>query len=157
MKERLKKYAVNGDPFYDGLAITMDAMLLGIDRFIEQGRKNNSTCTTCSTRLKKEIASLARLRNGPPQTAYDMMMFVWLYFFWSEHLDGVQCRSLTELDVFLTPYYDADVAMGRTTEAEFREQLKHFLWQWGSIANYWNQPVGFGECLIACGLSRRGT
>ena len=144
MKDRLKKYAVKGDPFYDGLAITMDAMLLGIDRFIEQGRKNNSKCTTCSTRLKKEIASLERLRSGPPQTAYDMMMFVWLYFFWSEHLDGVQCRSLTELDVFLTPYYDADIAAGRTTEVEFREQLKHFLWQWGSIANYWNQPVGFG-------------
>ena len=73
-----------------------------------------------------------------------MMMFVWLYFFYSEHLDGIQCRSLSELDVFLTPYYDADIAAGRTTEAEFREQLKHFLWQWGSVNNYWNQPAGFG-------------
>ena len=162
MKARLEKYAVKGDPFYEGLKIAMDAMLGGIDRFIDQGRKNiqlftndnchncsqiantNSTRSTRSTRLKKEIACLERLRNGPPQTAYDMMMFVWLYFFWSEHLDGIQCRSLTELDVFLTPYYDADIAAGRTTEAEFREQLKHFLWQWGSVANYWNQPVGFG-------------
>ena len=88
--------------------------------------------------------SLERLRAGAPVTAYDVMMFVWLYFFYSEHLDGIQCRSLTELDVFLTPYYDADIAAGRTSEAEFREQIKHFLWQWGSIANYWNQPVGFG-------------
>ncbi|MBQ6337873.1 MAG: hypothetical protein IJI36_01900 [Kiritimatiellae bacterium] len=162
MKMRLEKYAVAGDPFYEGLRIAMDAILAGIDRFIEQGKKNlgsftndnchncsqianiNSTRSTCSTRLKKEIACLERLRSGPPQTAYDMMMFVWLYFFWSEHLDGIQCRSLTELDVFLTPYYDADVAAGRTTEAEFREQIKHFLWQWGSIANYWNQPVGLG-------------
>ena len=144
MKARLEKYAVNGDPFYEGLRIAMDAMLKGIDRFIEQARKNNSTRSTCSTRLKKEIACLERLRNGPPQTAYDMMMFVWLYFFWSEHLDGIQCRSLTELDIFLTPYYDADIAAGRKTEEEFREQIKHFLWQWGSVANYWNQPVGFG-------------
>ena len=171
MKARLEKYAVKGDPFYDGLAITMDAMFVGIDRFVAQGKKrlleishgdteaqrgnnnlcvsaplreNDSTRSTCSTRLKKEIACLERLRNGPPETAYDMMMFVWLYFFWSEHIDGIQCRSLTELDVFLTPYYDADIAAGRTTEAEFREQLRHFLWQWGSIANYWNQPVGLG-------------
>ena len=151
MKARLEKYAVKGDPFYDGLAIAMDAMLKGIDRFIEQGKKNlelsanaNSTRSTCSTRLKNEMACLERLRNGPPETAYDAMMFVWLYFFCSEHLDGIQCRSLTELDVFLTPYYDADIAAGRTTEAEFREQLKHFLWQWGSVANYWNQPVGLG-------------
>ena len=144
MKARLEKYAVKGDPFYDGLQIAMDAMFAGIDRFVEQGKKNIPTCSTCSTRLNKEVASLERLRNGPPQTAYDAMMFIWLYFFWSEHLDGIQCRSLTELDVFLTPYYDADVAAGRTTEAEFREQLKHFLWQWGSVNNYWNQPVGFG-------------
>ena len=171
MKARLEKYAVKGDPFYEGLAIAMDAMLAGIDRFVAQGKKrlleishgdtgaqrgnnnlcasaplreNNSTRSTCSTRLKKEVACLERLRNGPPRTAYDVMMFIWLYFFWSEHIDGIQARSLTELDVFLTPFYDADLAAGRTTEAEFREQLKHFLWQWGSIANYWNQPVGFG-------------
>ena len=166
MKARLEKYAVKGDPFYEGLKISMDAMLRGIDRFIEQGRKNlkvgeNSsssrkkeefhsptpTLTSNSksaARLKKEVACLERLRNGPPETAYDMMMFVWLYFFWSEHLDGIQCRSLTELDVFLTPYYDADIAAGRTTETEFCEQIKHFLWQWGSVANYWNQPVGLG-------------
>ena len=150
MKARLEKYAVKGDPFYDGLAIAMDAMLKGIDRFIEQGRKNkcrieNGECKIVDVdRLGKEIACLERLRGGPPETAYDMMMFVWLYFFYSEHLDGIQCRSLTELDVFLTPYYDADIAAGRTTEAEFREHLKHFLWQWGSVANYWNQPVGLG-------------
>ena len=163
LKKRLEKYAVAGDPFYEGLKIAMDAMLAGLDRFIAQGKKRLANCSAVETaalhkggadmgsrhlggaeRLAKEIACLERLRNGPPQTAYDMLMFVWLYFFWSEHLDGFQCRSLTELDVFLTPYYDADIAAGRTTEAEFREHLKHFLWQWGSISNYWNQPVGLG-------------
>ena len=144
MKARLEKYAVEGEPFYGGLAIAMDAMLGGIDRFIMQGRKNLAKAPESHFRLEKEIECLERLRKGPPQTAYDMMMFVWLYFFWSEHLDGVQCRSLPELDVFLTPYYDSDIAAGRTTEAEFREQVKHFLWQWGSVANYWNQPAGFG-------------
>jgi formate C-acetyltransferase len=148
MKARLEKYAVENDPFYESNRIAMDAMLAGIDRFVAQGKKQLSNCLQgpprATKRLEKEIACLERLRNGPPQTAYDMMMFVWLYFFWSEHLDGLQCRSLSELDVFLTPYYEADVAAGRTTEAEFREQLKHFIWQWGSVANYWNQPAGFG-------------
>ena len=164
MKARLAKYAVKGDPFYESLTIAMGAILSGIDRFIEQGRKNlkvgasssssrkeeefrspaQNSNSKAAARLKKEIACLERLRSGAPQTAYDMMMFVWLYFFYSEHLDGIQCRSLTELDVFLTPYYDADIAAGRTTEAEFREQLRHFLWQWGSVNNYWNQPVGLG-------------
>ena len=143
MKERLGQCAVKGDSFYDSCAIAMDAMLAGIDRFIAQGKKNLAA-NPGSVRLAREVDSLERLRAGAPVTAYDVMMFVWLYFFYSEHLDGIQCRSLTELDVFLTPYYDADIAAGRTSEAEFREQLKHFLWQWGSIANYWNQPVGFG-------------
>ncbi len=174
LKTRFVKYAVPGDPFYDGLEIAIDALFGAIDRFIAQGRKRLRGPASLSApwglsgdlselsrgatlrgeaplraegplnRLKSEIACLERLRNGAPQTAYDVMMFVWLYFFFSEHLDGIQCRSLTELDVFLTPYYDADIAAGRTTEAEFREQLKHFLWQWGSVSNYWNQPVGFG-------------
>lgn len=155
MKARLAKYAVKGDPFYESLTIAMGAILSGIDRFIEQGKKNvtrsrlrpqsdEGKASRATGRLEKEVACLERLRSGAPQTAYDMMMFVWLYFFYSEHLDGIQCRSLTELDVFLTPYYDADIAAGRTTEAEFREQLRHFLWQWGSVNNYWNQPVGLG-------------
>ena len=143
MKDRLERYAVKDDPFYEGLRIAMDAMLAGIDRFIAQGRRNLAAHPG-APRLEKEIACLERLRNGPPQTTYDMMMFVWLYFFYSEHLDGIQCRSLTEIDVFATPYYDADIAAGRTTEAEFREQFRHFLWQWGSVNNYWNQPIGLG-------------
>ncbi len=161
------------DPFYASCVIAMDAILSGIDRFIAQGKQNlaredlatkntkphkensassaslrlcveNNPAPHRTRRLEKEIACLERLRSGAPQTAYDMMMFVWLYFFFSEHLDGIQCRSLTELDVFLTPYYEADLAAGRTTEAEFREQLRHFLWQWGSAANYYAQPIGFG-------------
>ena len=145
MKARLSAIAGPGgmdDPFYESCAIAMDAVLAGIDRFIAQAVKKDGA--SHSPRLAKEIACLRRLRSGPPQTAYDMMMFVWLYFFFSEHADGIQCRSLTELDVFLAPYYEADVAAGRTTEAEFREQLRHFLWQWGSAANYYAQPIGFG-------------
>ena len=161
------------DPFYASCFIAADAILSGIDRFIAQAKQNlvredlatkntkthkensassaslrlcveNNPALHRKQRLEKVIACLERLRSGAPQTAYDVMMFVWLYFFFSEHLDGIQCRSLTELDVFLTPYYDADIAAGRTTEAEFREQIRHFLWQWGSVSNYWNQPVGFG-------------
>ena len=135
------------DPFYESCAIAMDALLAAIDRFIAQGRKRLGDLpaeTPPSRRLAQEIACLERLRDGPPQTAYDMLMFVWIYFFHSEHLDGIQCRSLTELDVFLAPYYEADLAAGRTTEAAFREQLRHFFWQWGSVANYYAQPIGFG-------------
>ena len=150
MKSRLESHAKKGDPFYEGLGIAMDAILHGVDRFIVQAKRNLARHGE-SIRLKEEITCLERLRNGPPQTAYDVLMFVWLYFFCSEHLDGVQCRSLSELDVLVTPFYEADIKAGRTTEECFREQLRHFLWQWGSISNYWNQPIGLG------GTRRDGT
>ena len=154
LKARLEKYAgarnaAGGydDPFYEGLRVAIDGVFAGLDRFIAQGEKNlkgEIAVAGGRERLEKEVASLKRLRAGIPETAYDLLMFIWLYFFFSEHMDGIQCRSLTEIDVFLEPYYKADLAAGRTTEAELREQLKHWLWQWGSIANYWNQPVGLG-------------
>ena len=56
----------------------------------------------------------------------------------------MQCRSLSIIDHTLWPFYRADLAAGRTTEAEFREQFRHFLWQWGSINNYWGQPITMG-------------
>ena len=133
------------DPFAESVRLTADAVLGLLDRFVTVGeRRLVSASGDGRVRLEKEIAALKRLRKGPPETAYETMLFIWIYFFCSEHLDGIQCRSLTELDVFLTPYYEADLAAGRTTEAEFRAQLKHFFWQWGSVANYWNQPIGLG-------------
>ena len=53
MKARLEKYAVKGDPFYEGLQIAMNAMLKGINRFIEQGRKN---LTRSSRRTRRRLS-----------------------------------------------------------------------------------------------------
>ena len=149
MRRRLDRYAGSEDPYYRALIMTADAMLHGIDRFVGQGERRLAGLAADERqerkdRLGKEIASLKRLREGAPRTAYDVLLFLWLAFMYEEHFDAYQCRSLTELDVTLTPYYRADLAAGRTTEAEFREQLRHFFWQWGSIANYWNHPIGLG-------------
>ena len=133
------------EPRYRAVSGVSQATLRLIDRFIAQGeceveKRGGGT----RKRLLKQVESLKRLRAGPPQTAHDAMMFIYLYFFCSEHFDVIQCRSLSIIDVVLWPYYQADLAAGRTTEAEFREQFKHFLWQWGSVDNYWGQPVTMG-------------
>ena len=122
----------------------------------------NSTRSTCSTRLnnpensvnpvkkeqtywlEKEIASLERLRVGPPQTLFDVMEFTMVYFILSEPLNYFQVRTFDNIDVRWWPYYQADLAAGRTTEAEFREEFRHFLWQFGSIDNYWGHPMYLG-------------
>ena len=94
--------------------------------------------------LEKEIASLERLRVGPPQTVFDVMEFTMVYFILSEPLNYFQVRTFDNIDVRWWPYYQADLAAGRTTEAEFREDFRHFLWQFGSIDNYWGHPMYLG-------------
>lgn len=123
------------------VGIVSEATLRLLDRFVAYGAAHDDGR---SPRLRRQVEGLRRLRAGPPQTAYDALLFIYLYFVCSEHLDVVQCRSLSILDVVLWPLYRADLAAGRTTEAEFREQFRHFLWQWGSIDNYWGQPATLG-------------
>ena len=123
------------------VGIVSEATLRLLDRFVAYGAAHDDGR---SPRLHRQVEGLKRLRAGPPQTAYDALLFIYLYFVCSEHLDVVQCRSLSILDVVLWPLYRADLAAGRTTEAEFREQFRHFLWQWGSIDNYWGQPATLG-------------
>ncbi|HOE60160.1 MAG TPA: pyruvate formate lyase family protein [Kiritimatiellia bacterium] len=143
MRDRVDAHD-DGTPFYRSLRITADASIRLIERFAAQARKRLGTADGKSSRLVKQIAALDQLAKGPPQTAYEVLLFIDLYFFMCEHLDAMQCRSLSIIDRNLWPYYQADLAAGRTTEAEFREQFRHFLWQWGSVDNYWGQPVTMG-------------
>ena len=129
------------EPRYRAVGIVSEATLRLLDRLVAYGAAHDDGA---SPRLRSQVACLRRLRAGPPQTAYDALMFIYLYFVCSEHFDVIQCRSLSILDVVLRPYYEADLAAGRTTESEFREQFRHFLWQWGSIDNYWGQPATLG-------------
>ena len=128
-------------PRYCAVSEVSQATLRLIDRFIAYGEAHAGAD---DVRMRRQVESLRRLRVGPPRTAHDAMMFIYLYFVLSEHYDVIQCRSLSIVDQTLWPYYRDDLAAGRTTEAEFREQFKHFLWQWGSIDNYWGQPVTMG-------------
>ena len=134
-------------PYYRAGLTVIDAGLDLVARYERQAQKELDSGRWTGhrrARLEREVASLRRLRTGAPETAYDAMMFIWVYFFASEHLERMQVRSLSNLDVCLKPFYEADLAAGRTTEVEFREQLRHFWWQWGSIDNYWCQPVSIG-------------
>ena len=148
MKARLLANWKEGKPYYCAERIAAEGIERLLDRLIAQGTSRLSSPVPCpqarAVRLSRQVESLRRLRNGAPETAYDVMQFIYLYFVLSEHFECVQARSLSIIDRTLWPYYERDLAAGRTTEAEFREQFRHFLWQWGSIDNYWGQPVTMG-------------
>lgn len=137
MAERLAQYD-DGREYYKARRFALDGVLRLLDRLIAKGK------TVTGTRAAAQTASLERLRKGPPVTALDALVFIYLYWSICEKFDVMQVRTLGNLDRLLAPYYRADRAAGLTDEATFRNQLEHFWWQWGSIDNYWGQPVYFG-------------
>ena len=150
MKARVDSYAKD-TPFYRAEKRAAAAMMRFLDRLIAEGKNElekvsrRDAETQRETKwLEKEIASLERLRVGPPQTVFDIMEFTMVYFILSEPLNYFQVRTFDNIDVRWWPYYQADLAAGRTTEAEFREEFRHFLWQFGSIDNYWGHPMYLG-------------
>ena len=146
MRERLMRHW-RDDEFHRTRLAAADAVLRLLDRLIAQGEKKAKSKAEVEgrrARLEKQIASLKRLRNGAPQTVLDAMNFIYLYWVMSEEFESIQVRTLGNLDRLLTPYYRTDLKAGRTTEAEFREQFRHFWWQWGSMDYYWGQPTYFG-------------
>ena len=147
MKARVDSYTQD-TPFYRAEKRAAAAMMRFLDRLIATAKAHPDAG---SPWMKKEIASLERLRVGPPQTVFDIMEFTMVYFILSEPLNYFQVRTFDNIDVRWWPYYQADLAAGRTTEAEFREEFRHFLWQFGSIDNYWGHPIYLG------GTNRDGT
>ena len=150
MKARVDSYT-SDTPFYRAEKRAAAAMMRFLDRLIAEGKNElekvsrRDAETQRETKwLEKDIASLERLRVGPPQTLFDVMEFTMVYFILSEPLNYFQVRTFDNIDVRWWPYYQADLAAGRTTEAEFREEFRHFLWQFGSIDNYWGHPMYLG-------------
>ena len=124
--------------YFEGIRITYEAILMMLERFIARAKVHHNE------RCEFVAASLQRLHDGPPQNFFDLLQLIYLYFMFSEHMDHMQVRSLGNLDWMLTPFYDRDLKNGTFTDEEMREMFDHFFMQWGSIDNYWGQPVYLG-------------
>ncbi|MBR3822272.1 MAG: hypothetical protein IKJ37_11735 [Kiritimatiellae bacterium] len=140
MKTRADSYTQD-TPFYRAERRAAAAMMRFLDRLIVTAKAHPDAG---SYWMKREIESLERLRVGPPKTVFDIMQFTMVYFILSEPLNYFQVRTFDNIDVRWWPYYQADLAAGRTTEEQFREDFRHFLWQFGSIDNYWGHPIYLG-------------
>lgn len=130
--------------YFDGIEITYTAILDTLDRFHAQALKRAGENKNDNKRLLATAACLQQLRHGPPTNTYEVLLLVYLYFMFSEHIDRFQVRSLGNLGVIVSPYFQADLESGRFTEAQIREFFAYFLMQWASINNYWGQPFYFG-------------
>ena len=122
--------------FFDGIAITYKAILHFLARLENQANKEGNT------RMAK---ALANLQVAAPTTFYEALLTDYLYFMLTEHIEGLQVRSLSNFDRLFYRFYQNDLARG-VTEAEIRKDLAYFFLQFTAIGNYWNQPVYLGGC-----------
>lgn len=122
--------------FFEGIKITYTAILQFLERLERQANKDGNT--------KLETA-LCNVRQNPPKTFYEALLVDYLYFILSEHVEGLQVRSLGNFDRLFYPFYQNDLNNG-VSEEELRKDLAYFLLQFTAIDNYWNQPVFLGGC-----------
>ena len=117
--------------FYASISITYRAMISLCGRL-----RRLAENTAGSERLAK---ALGALETGAPDSTYEVLLLIYLYFIVSEHVDSLQVRSLCNMDVMLYPYYKKDLEAG-IPEEELHRDLAYFLLQFTAIGNYWNQP-----------------
>ena len=122
--------------FYDGVKITYAAILDFMERLQKEAVRQNHT------RMAK---ALENIKSNPPQSFYEALLVDYLYFMLSEHIEGLQVRSLCNFDRLFYRFYQKDLAKG-VTEEEIRQDLAYFFLQFTAIGNYWNQPVYLGGC-----------
>ena len=123
--------------FFESIKITYTAIIEFIER-LEKLALN----TKGSEKMAKALKNIAK---NPPSTFYEALLTNYIYFMLSEHIEGLQVRSLSNFDRLLYPFYENDINNG-VTEAEIREDLAYFFLQFTAIGNYWNQPVFLGGC-----------
>lgn len=128
--ERTRK-SKEEDAFFEGIKITYEAILAFIDRLYERAETD------------KMRTALGNLRVGAPKSFYDALLLSHLYFMISEHIDGLQVRSLSNFDRLFVKFYENDLKNG-VREEEIRKDLAYYFLQFTSIGNYWNQPVFLG-------------
>ena len=134
---QLKKRTAEENAFFEGIRITYEAIVDLIGRLAELAARTPGS--------EKMAQAFTHIQHNPPATFYEALLTDYLYFMLSEHIEGLQVRSLCNFDRVFYPYYQSDLASG-VTEEEIRTQLAYFFMQFTAIANYWNQPVYLGGC-----------
>lgn len=123
------------EAFFEGIRITYEGILVFIDRLWKLAAATEGS--------EEMAAALKKLRTDPPETFYETLLTIYLYFMLSEHVDYLQVRSLCNFDKDLWPIFQQDLRNG-IDEQTLRTQLAYFLLQFTAIGNYWGQPVFFG-------------
>lgn len=127
------------DAFFESIQIEYRAILHFLDRLIAEAEKLQPTPVA-----RELTAALRQLRIGAPNTLYEALLQIWLYFQLSEYVDIIQTRSFGNLDRVLYPFYRHDLDSGCCHPAEIREIFRSFLYQMTAMHYKVGHPFYFG-------------
>ncbi len=123
------------DAFFEGIKLSYEAMIAFVGRLEKLAKETEGS--------EKMAKALGNIRQNPPSTFYEALLMSYIYFIVSEHIDGLQVRSLSGFDQTFYKFYKNDLVNG-ISEEELRTDLAYYFLQFASIGNYWNQPVYIG-------------
>lgn len=127
------------EAFFDGIIIEYTAIIALVDRLCRLA------LTQSHGKAKRIAECLLHIRDGAPQSIYEAMQVIYIYFMVSECFDSYQVRSLGNgLDNTLYSFYKNDLESGTYTKEEIKELFRYFFFQWSAIGNYWGQPFYMG-------------
>lgn len=119
--ERDSKNALTNEQreFYEAAIITWESAITFAKRLSDAVRSYNTECADC----------LRALTEHAPETTYEAMQTIWLFFALHEIITGERCRTLGRMDVLLYPFYKKDIESGRYTKQQIREFMRFFLFK----------------------------
>lgn len=123
------------EAFFEGIKITYTAIIDFIGRLADLAKQTEGS--------QRMANALSHIRYNAPSTFYEALLVDYIYFILSEHIEGLQVRSLCNFDRLFYPFYKKDLENG-ISEQDIRIDLAYFFLQFTAIGNYWNQPVYLG-------------
>ncbi|MBE6637018.1 MAG: hypothetical protein E7618_04365 [Ruminococcaceae bacterium] len=126
--------------FYEACSITLRAVLAFLRRL----------ATAVEPFNPDNARALRQLTVGRPQTTYEAMQLLILYFFIHEYVGGTRVRTLGRLDVLFRDFYRNDIESGRYTRDELKEMMKYFL------NKFWAAKVPYDLPFCLGGLDAEG-
>ena len=121
--------------FYASAAIALSALITLARRLADAVKPYNPT----------NAAALYAIAEREPQTCYEAMQLIMLYFFFHEYVGGTRVRTLGRLDILLYPFYRHDIAEGSYTHGEIRELLRFFLHKFWAAKVPFDLPFCIGS------------
>ena len=112
---------------------------------------------TAARRLSRAVApyneenarALLSISQGAPQSTYEALQLLILYFHMHDNIFGTRIRTLGRLDVLLTPFCEKDLQRGITRE-QLAQQLRFFLHK------FWAAKIPYDLPFCLCGLDEKG-